>query len=152
MWSEWTSPIPATIGASTRSLRNVEISVKIPFEISWSVPTYRLDCVAVGYSGVTTGAFWDSCWWLRVGTVHPCPLVPHSLSYSASHRHFTTFGLVVASGASFSQAGASLAHTSVAVVGYSRCSHRHSERIQPVVRAEASAHAKRPGRLRSLMS
>src|SRR5262249_25064316 len=27
------------------------------------------------------------------GTVHPCPLVPHSLSYSASHRHFTTFGL-----------------------------------------------------------
>ena len=63
------------------------------FEISWSVPTYRLDWIVLGYSGVATGAFWDSCWWLRVGTVHACPLVPHSLSYSASHRHFTTFGL-----------------------------------------------------------
>src|SRR5262249_59437519 len=40
---------------------------KYRFKIYWSVPTYRLDCVAVGYSGVATGAFWDSCWWLRVG-------------------------------------------------------------------------------------
>src|SRR5262249_13138568 len=31
-WSEWTSPIPATIGASTRSLRNIEISAKIPLQ------------------------------------------------------------------------------------------------------------------------
>jgi len=42
------------------------------------VPSYQLDWIAVSYSGVATGAFWDSCWWLRVGTSHSS-VVPPSL-------------------------------------------------------------------------
>src|SRR6516164_8793039 len=32
------------------------------FKISWAVPSYQLDWMML----VATGAFWDSCWWLRV--------------------------------------------------------------------------------------
>jgi hypothetical protein len=92
-WSERTT-LSGDTGASTRSPRNIEISAKIPVPDLWG-QCQHTDWIALrwailgsplGPSGTAAGG----CEW---GTVHPCPLVPHSLSYSASHRHFTTFGL-----------------------------------------------------------
>src|SRR5262249_20838661 len=59
-WSEWTPPVPATIGASTRSPFNIDISAKIPLQdFVGAVPRYPLDWIVVSYSRVATGAFWD---------------------------------------------------------------------------------------------
>src|SRR5262249_4309776 len=55
-----------------------------------AVRRYRLDWTAVVYSLLATGAFWDTLLVVASGapvTAQWCP----TRSYSASHRHFTTF-------------------------------------------------------------
>jgi len=93
LWSEWTYSVRQGTCVHALATQRRDKCQDTGSRFVGAVPTYRPDWIVQGYAGIATGAFWDSCWWLRVGTVHPCPLVPHSLSYSASHRHFTTFGL-----------------------------------------------------------
>ena len=91
LWSEWTYSVRQGTCVHALATQRRDKCQDTGSRFVGAVPTYRPDWIVQGYAGIATGAFWDSCWWLRVGTVHPCPLVPHSLSYSASHRHFTTF-------------------------------------------------------------
>ena len=93
LWSEWTYSVRQGTCVHALATQRRDKCQDTGSRFVGAVPTYRPDWIVQGYAGIATGAFWDSCWWLRVGTVHACPLVPHSLSYSASHRHFTTFGL-----------------------------------------------------------
>src|SRR5215831_14684426 len=52
-WLEWSTNFLAGCWCSTRSSLNFEICGAVPqyrFKISWSVPTYRLDWIVLGYS------------------------------------------------------------------------------------------------------
>jgi len=81
--------------ASTRSPLNVEISAKIP------VRDLLGQCQATDWIGLRWAILWwplgpsgTVCWWLRVR--HQSFLPADwclTRSYSANHRHFTTFGL-----------------------------------------------------------
>jgi len=56
--------LPAKIGASTRRVALGMVVNCSPsmsrVEISWSVPTYRLDWVVVGYAGAAIGTPWSA--------------------------------------------------------------------------------------------
>jgi hypothetical protein len=130
-WLEWNTNFLAGCWCSTRSSLNFEDCGAVPRyrpEISWSVPTYQLDWVVVGYAVAARWHLWGYVQWAASGGHHPS-------CQSASTRSF---------------------HTELWVLwNRNRCcvilaaSHRHPP-DPPVVRAEAAPIPL--GRLRSLLS